>query len=395
MYGADAEELVALATLLTDSSAILEKSGRSLTGQLSAAPWEGADAARFRSDWSRSHSPALIAAAQNLAGAAAALRRNAAEQSDASSATNQTTATSSSSAAAAVPPAAGRVATVDEVRAAINGATNPIRAARKVLPGAAGRLEAWAKELETGEHSMAEVQAFLKFKEMMILANSLRATVGSAAESGIAARNAAIEGGVEVALSVGLAVGGKALGESGAGAVTGGADAAAGGTIANVERVSAGTENLVEGVAENVGSYVAKAAFGVETGDPIAIRQAYEARADAFLMQHESDFRASTNDKVTDLAFIRQNAVTEYAGKYEVAVAQGDVAGAFDLGPSWMTTPLSAAMDTLVPYSGTATFGVLGAAEAGANGIAAAQFLNVATDASMDQLARSMVAMRL
>lgn len=393
MVGADPDRLDSAAAHMRLAADSLDEHSTALGRMLGGLSWLGQVASAFANMWNSHHRPQLGSTAHFIREAADKLTAQAKQQREASSAAG---------ANAALPGAARKAVPVDrpatdaEIRSAVERGLVAAKASRKSLPGGSAKLEAWSKELESGQHSLAEIQAFLKYREMVVLANSLRATVGSAAESGVAAQNAAVEGRVKVALGVGLAVGGGLLGETGVGAKVGGIEASQGGTIANVERVSRLSEEVVRDEAEVAGhAFAEKARLGVETGDPIAIRQAYEIRADAFLMENESKFRASNNVSNTDPAMIRQNAVSEYSGKYEVAVAQGDVAGAFNLGPEWMTASLSAGMNVLVPYSGTATFAVLGTAEAGANAAAAVGYFNVATDASMDQLTRSMTAMRL
>jgi hypothetical protein len=393
MVGADADRLEAAAAQMQRAADALDEHSGSLTRQLGGLSWLGQVAGAFLNMWNGHHNAHLKSTAQFIRDAAAKLIAQAKQQREASAAAGALTGAKPASRVKPIP--VNRPATQDEINAAVKGGLTIAKTSRKCLPGAASKLETWSKELETGQHSLAEVKAFLKYREMVATANGMRATVGMAAESGIEAQHAAIKDGAKVALGIAGAAGG-AMSGAGAGAKLGGMEAAQGGTIANVERVAKLGDGLADGavdVARN--AFIDKAKLGVATGDPVAIRQAYEARADAFLSAAEGKFRASTTMSNTDPVQIRNNSISEYAGKYEVAVAKGEVAGAFNLGPDWLTTPLSAGMNVLVPYSGTATFAALGAASAGANAAAATGYLNVATDASMDQLARSMLAMNL
>jgi hypothetical protein len=394
MVGADADRLEAAAAQMRRAADELDEHSGSLTRQLGGLSWLGQVAGAFLNMWNGHHNAHLKSTAQFIRDAAAKLVAQAKQQRDASAATGASAGVKPASKAKPVP--VNRPATQDEIKAAVKQGLIAVKTSRKPLPGASSKLEAWAKELETGEHSLAEVKAFLKYREMIVTANGMRATVGSAAESGIEAHRDAIKDGAKVALSLASAGIGKAGGGSVLGEKMGSVEAAEGGTLANIERVAKLGDNLTDGPRDIAAArYIEHAKLGLESGDPVAIRQAYEARADAFLSAAEGKFRSSTTMSNTDPAQIRTNAINEYAGKYEVAVAQGQVAGAFNVGPDWLTTPLSAGMNVLVPYSGTATFAALGAASAGAHAAASVGYLNVATDASMDQLARSMVAMNL
>ena len=84
MHGANPDELDQLARSFASASAVLANAQRSLTGQLTAAPWHGQKASRFRSDWSRAHRPALVNATAFLRDAGTALQRQAHEQRAAS-----------------------------------------------------------------------------------------------------------------------------------------------------------------------------------------------------------------------------------------------------------------------------------------------------------------------
>ncbi|MEI2818541.1 MAG: hypothetical protein V9E99_19110 [Microthrixaceae bacterium] len=86
MVGADADELDGIAWQLTSRANALADIGTQLGRQLHSAPWQGARADRFRSDWSRTHATAIRSASSFLRSAAMDLARNATEQRQASGA---------------------------------------------------------------------------------------------------------------------------------------------------------------------------------------------------------------------------------------------------------------------------------------------------------------------
>lgn len=85
MIGANLQDMERLAEALGSVANSLDPIRAELNHRLGSAPWTGPDADRFRSDWSRQHNPALLAAAAALRDAEAVVRRNRAEQDQASS----------------------------------------------------------------------------------------------------------------------------------------------------------------------------------------------------------------------------------------------------------------------------------------------------------------------
>jgi len=85
LVGADVEQLRRLANQLRRSADDLTGSERKLRSLVESSPWHGANAVRFRQDWTSS-SAAMTAAARSLTAAAADVERNAREQEQASSA---------------------------------------------------------------------------------------------------------------------------------------------------------------------------------------------------------------------------------------------------------------------------------------------------------------------
>lgn len=84
-YGADVEQLRALAARLEQGAQGLDDAARSLGQQvMTATAWQGRDADGFRSEWGGSHRSRITAAAGGLRQAAQAVRRNADEQDGAS-----------------------------------------------------------------------------------------------------------------------------------------------------------------------------------------------------------------------------------------------------------------------------------------------------------------------
>lgn len=80
MYGADIGELRALATQFDRAADQLDGCRGALGGQVNSSPWAGADAVRFKGDWSSQYAPRLNATAGRLREAARSLRSNADDQ---------------------------------------------------------------------------------------------------------------------------------------------------------------------------------------------------------------------------------------------------------------------------------------------------------------------------
>jgi hypothetical protein len=86
MWGADVEQLNALARDLTAAAASLESISRTVGGRMGSVPWAGRDATMFRDDWQRGHSAALRAAGESMRSAASAVQAHANDQRKASEA---------------------------------------------------------------------------------------------------------------------------------------------------------------------------------------------------------------------------------------------------------------------------------------------------------------------
>lgn len=78
--GADVAQLRRLAKAMAGSAHRINQLGQQLNGSLEARSWKGADADRFRSDWTTFHFKALKKAAADIETAGKALLRNADEQ---------------------------------------------------------------------------------------------------------------------------------------------------------------------------------------------------------------------------------------------------------------------------------------------------------------------------
>jgi hypothetical protein len=86
MWGADVEQLDALARDLTAAAASLESIGRTIGGRMGSVPWAGRDATMFRDDWQSRHAAALHAARETMQAAAAAVKAHSNDQRKASEA---------------------------------------------------------------------------------------------------------------------------------------------------------------------------------------------------------------------------------------------------------------------------------------------------------------------
>jgi hypothetical protein len=86
MWGADTDQLDALARDLTAAAASLETISRSVGGRIGSTPWAGRDATMFRDDWQHRHAAALRAARETMRAAAAAVTAHAGDQRKASEA---------------------------------------------------------------------------------------------------------------------------------------------------------------------------------------------------------------------------------------------------------------------------------------------------------------------
>lgn len=87
-YGADVEQLRALAKSLSQQSDKMMSLSTQLGQLLSQAPWEGRDAAAFRHTWRAEHAPMLQRVANELQNQAREVSRHADEQTQASSKTD-------------------------------------------------------------------------------------------------------------------------------------------------------------------------------------------------------------------------------------------------------------------------------------------------------------------
>ncbi|MDY7540847.1 MULTISPECIES: hypothetical protein [unclassified Cryobacterium] len=84
MYGADVEQLRALAKVFSDASDRLERDRMTVGNQIKINAWVGPVATQFRMQWDSEHSVCVASAAHLLAESATKLRKNAQEQEDAS-----------------------------------------------------------------------------------------------------------------------------------------------------------------------------------------------------------------------------------------------------------------------------------------------------------------------
>ncbi|MEJ1229648.1 MAG: hypothetical protein WDM88_01870 [Galbitalea sp.] len=97
MFGADVDELNALANQMEQASNTLSTSRARISSQVSNSAWIGPVADRFRSDWSSTNSSRLASAINLLSSAATSLRQNAEQQSQASAADRSSPSGSSTS----------------------------------------------------------------------------------------------------------------------------------------------------------------------------------------------------------------------------------------------------------------------------------------------------------
>ncbi len=84
IYGADIEQLRALAKTMSQHSDKVNSLSMELGQLLSRAPWDGRDAAAFRAAWDSEHRPVLKRVAAELHSQAQELNRNADQQEKAS-----------------------------------------------------------------------------------------------------------------------------------------------------------------------------------------------------------------------------------------------------------------------------------------------------------------------
>lgn len=87
VVGADLGQMRALARTLQQAAERLEAASTAVTGSLSAVPWRGPDAERYRSEWHGQSRATMRSVAGALRDAATAVERNAGEQEHASAAT--------------------------------------------------------------------------------------------------------------------------------------------------------------------------------------------------------------------------------------------------------------------------------------------------------------------
>jgi len=83
-WGANADQLEAVATALGRAADLIDQNRVRINSQVHHAPWRGAEADRFRSDWDQIHVRRLISAAGFLQEARTRLQQNAADQRAAS-----------------------------------------------------------------------------------------------------------------------------------------------------------------------------------------------------------------------------------------------------------------------------------------------------------------------
>jgi hypothetical protein len=85
LYGADIEQLRALANLFENRSSTLSAAAETIGGTIDGVAWLGPSGEMFREEWAGVHAPGLRDAANSLLAGADALQRNADEQDDTSS----------------------------------------------------------------------------------------------------------------------------------------------------------------------------------------------------------------------------------------------------------------------------------------------------------------------
>jgi hypothetical protein len=83
-YGADVEQLRALATALDRSSADIDSVRSRIDGMIGSSPWRGPDADRFRDEWRERDAADLRRASEALSTQARRARDNARDQEQAS-----------------------------------------------------------------------------------------------------------------------------------------------------------------------------------------------------------------------------------------------------------------------------------------------------------------------
>ncbi|WP_115787013.1 hypothetical protein [Arthrobacter silvisoli] len=83
-FGADVDQLRALAKAADKAATLLSTKAASLQGQIMAAPWKGNDAERFKHDWTGSHRPSLDKVVESLRQNSRILLKHADEQEKAS-----------------------------------------------------------------------------------------------------------------------------------------------------------------------------------------------------------------------------------------------------------------------------------------------------------------------
>ena len=390
-WGADADELEAAAAELVQDATYFEQTSKGLRGLLYNVAWKGHFADEFRLRWDGHHLPQLTTTSSFLRDMSTRLKTNADQQRTASGATSGAL-TAAATAAVGSRKSVGRQlparpATDEETTKAFRDAGNTIRAAQKAMPKASEVLREWEARLRQGHPSVAELQAFVKYRETLVAAMSFRATVLASATDGIEAYRAALKSGASTVIGV------LPLGETGLGKFPASAAASHGATIASVEMVGKAGDGAVDaGLGAGTDWYLDHALKGLQLGDPQQLLRAYDARADAYLAGVASRYQGSTNMSAAHPELARTNAISAFEGQHEVATAS-DTSSAFNLGP--LGSALGVGMDVLVPGSGKATFGVLGDLETNAHMSAAAGYMNLAVDGGFSQLLNVTEAMQL
>lgn len=96
LVGADLDQMHALARALTQAAERLDTTTSTVSGSLSAVPWTGPDAERYRSQWHGESRPTMRSVVSALHEAANNVSRNATEQERASDATGSASSPSAS-----------------------------------------------------------------------------------------------------------------------------------------------------------------------------------------------------------------------------------------------------------------------------------------------------------
>ncbi len=289
MLGADPDALDSFALRVENMASTLDTQRSSLGAAIHTSPWYGETADRFRHEWDSRLSGSIAAVVSSLRTAVSTLRANADQQRDASAARPV------APVSAPPRPRAAQFAFTSDVAATPAALTFALRLAQNLergnagrnFPGAIAKMEAWQAQLESGTPSAAEVEAFRRYVSLVLTAESMRGSVGDAAQIAVDSFKDASASQVDALKdALGVIPGGGAAG-SGTQAVGDLAKDAADGALG-------GAEDYVQS------ALAGRVVDAITNGDPAQIVDAYTTSADAMLANIADSAQGVTGLHVLD-----------------------------------------------------------------------------------------------